>query len=625
MSTNTKKVQSQIRTLRNLAPRPVPFKKVNSFIEKAIERVNVLDIEPFGSNLPHDYVTCYRSLISHRVTTKYVKPKNRELCRERAFATYKEYEEELARVPSCRTYGDPIGHKAKAMFNEVCRDFNIKDILRNAPIRFSPGETVISLEGETSISAKLSMRQHWTVTSSCFEDAVYLIYNCRGLKQAAKGFIPVLSRRLRNALYQRFKKHDDAGYMVFRYLLKKHVLVIIDGARASSVPKNDKTDRFINIEGFFNILVQASIEWYFRRKLKYYGNSLDFRDKTNRLDFRIRDTQHLHGLLLKDPDVCTIDLKNASDSTLMDRMKLLPPALFCVIARTRSTEVFFPDGTTVFPIKVSSMGNGYTFGLMSFLIYFTLLSHGISANVFGDDIIVHKKDIEMTKCCLSYLGYQLNQTKTFIEHPFRESCGYFYYVGHGYIRSFDITRVTTITEAIVTCNKFFLLWQDCIVNYQFDLADIFETVYKEILGILHALHKGPVPVGVYLQATNLGLYAYDLSFRKKHRKSNESCDLRKKALRVMDLLGLEHSDWTDFVLVPYFKSENTKRLPIASVSTLMRMQGLTGKTIRGKGRWNAELCLVSSTGLTYRFGQLNREIDVDIHELINRDVKLPIS
>ena len=103
--------------------------------------------------------------------------------------------------------------------------------------------------------------------------------------------------------------------MVFRYLCFKYVLTIVDGARASSVPKSSETDRFINIEAFFNILVQACLEWYFRRKLRHYGNDLDFRDKTHRLDFSIRDTQHLHGLLIKHEEVCTIVLRMTAEIT----------------------------------------------------------------------------------------------------------------------------------------------------------------------------------------------------------------------------------------------------------------------------------------------------------------------
>ena len=376
MSTITKSVRKKVVSLRKVACPKVSFKAVNSVLEDMIAKINHISIPTLNSDLPHDFVTCYRALLRHRSVNKYVKPGNRKSCRERAFASYITYEEDvIANIPPCRIYGDEFGENISKFLRRVTHDFDIKSILRDAPIRFSPGETFIGMEGDTSISAKLSQKEHWTVTGSCADDAVYLIYHCRGLKQAAKGFFPSISRSERDHLYNRFKhRGKDVGYMVFRYLCLKYALTIVDGARASSVPKSSETDRFINIEAFFNILVQACLEWYFRRKLRHYGNDLDFRDKTHRLDFSIRDTQHLHGLLIKHEEVCTIDLSNASDSTLMSRLTLFHPAVSAVILRTRSAEVIFPDGTSMFPQKVSSMGNGYTFGLMSFLIYFSLLT-----------------------------------------------------------------------------------------------------------------------------------------------------------------------------------------------------------------------------------------------------------
>lgn len=612
-------------SLRKVECPKIPFKIVNSILEDMIMKISHLSILPFNSNLPHDFVTCYRSLLAHRSMNKYVRPGNRESCRQAAFAAYQTYESDVIQnIPPCVTYGHKYGDSIIRNFTKVCHDFDMKSILRNAPVRFSPGETFIGMEGDTSISAKLSLREHWTVTGSCLDDAVYLIYHCRGLKQAAKGFFPSLSRSERDHLYSRFKNRgSDVGYYVFRYLCLKYALIVVDGARASSVPKSSMTDRFINIEAFFNILVQACLEWYFRRKLRFYGNDLDYRDKTYSLKTHIRDTQHLHGLLIKHDEVCTIDLSNASDSTLVDRLRLLPPEVSACILRTRSAEVIFPDGTIVYPLKVSSMGNGYTFGLMSFLIYFSLLSNNISSNVFGDDIIVHQKDAAKTIEILEYLGYNLNQTKTFIEHPFRESCGYFYYVGYGYIRSFDITRVESITDAIVTCNKCFLLWQDCVSNNQWDLAEIYRAAYKEILGLFQASQKGPVPCGLYLQATNLGLYAYDWGYVKKQKQSTEFSEHRKKCLGVLNLLGLKYED-PQFVGVPYYTSRITKSVPPKGVRSLMTMSGLRGNGVRGKGLWRIELCLVTHTGLIYRFGQLSRLQDEDANSLTSYEPKLPV-
>lgn len=340
MSTDTlKEIRKAIRPLVKMPCPKIPFKAVNSALEKMIKELSSLDVLPFNSELPGDFVTCYRSLLVHRSVSKYVVPGNKKSLKEIAFNSYKEYEYGLSFKPLCRTYGDAIGEPITHMFSRVFHDFNMEQILRACPVRFSPGETFISMEGETSVTAKLACREHWTVTGSCLDDAVTLIYHCRGLKLAAKALMPSLDRETRSHLFARFKSRGDkVGYYVFRYLLIKHVLIIVDGARASSVPKSTKTDRFINIEGFFNILIQAAIEWYLRRKLKAYGNSLNAKGNSSVLNpFKhIRDTQHLHGLLIKHPQMCTIDLKNASDSTLLDRMRLFPSYVSAIIADRKS-------------------------------------------------------------------------------------------------------------------------------------------------------------------------------------------------------------------------------------------------------------------------------------------------
>ena len=305
----------------------VPFSTVNNIIGRTVLELRELAVPSFGSRLPQDFDSCYRSLVIHRSTTKFCRPGSKKELRKVAYDSYKLYEESLSNHPTV-DLKDPLMRQIRASLKNWTRNFNIDEVLRNSPIRFSPGETYIASKGETSVQAKLSKREHWTVTGNCLDDACKLIYFCRGLKMAAKSFFPTLSKRERNHLFTRFRHLPDVGFRVFRYLLITHVLTIVDGARASSVPKNDETDRFINIEAHLNVLVQACIEEWLRNKLRYLGNDLKAKSFDRKgLCVRIRDTQHLHGKLISYPNMCTIDLKNASDSTLLSRLDLLENSL----------------------------------------------------------------------------------------------------------------------------------------------------------------------------------------------------------------------------------------------------------------------------------------------------------
>lgn len=612
---------------------------VNRQIWDTIQKLKGVDVHEFGNTLPHDYDVCWRSLVVHRGTTKFTRPGNRKSLRNQAFTAYVEYEDHLAELIENESRTDFhlgwIGGPIKAFLHNLFKNFDAKQILRNAPIRFSPGETYISTNGDTSIIAKLSSKAHWTVTSNCVDDAVYLIYHCRGLKLAAKQFFPHFTKCERAHLFSKFAyKGHEVGYYVFRYLMINYVFNIVEGARASSVPKNEETDRFINVEAFFNVLVQACYEHEFRRVCKRIGNDLDLRSVYSSKHARtFRDTQHLHGFLIRFPELCTIDLKNASDSTLLKRVLSLFPDHVCgAILRSRSLQVELSTGdqtTVVYPNKVSSMGNGFTFGLMSLLLSASLVAHGISSNVFGDDIIVHTNDVDMTFRILDFLGYTVNEKKTFVDHPFRESCGYFYYVGRGYIRSFDITYVETVMDLIVVTNKFYLLAQDLKGSHD-DLSSIFQEGYERLRSFTPVYQRGVPPLSTYLEHENLASYVYDPGFRKRKADNSRCREVYKLISNMMISEDLSIEDF-DVVRCPVFVPE---RSGIKTQKSLINFSKITKvystPIIRGRGYHRLETCLVSPTGVVFRVLAFFTPVDKDINDLNKstvekrRYLKLPV-
>jgi hypothetical protein len=78
---------------------------------------------------------------------------------------------------------------------------------------------------------------------------------------------------------------------------------------------------------------------------------------------------------------------------------------------------------------IAPMGNGYTFGLMS-LVYYSLLrgyaqliGSDSVITAYGDDIIVSSDFARNAVYLLQKFGFVINEQKSYITGPFRESCG----------------------------------------------------------------------------------------------------------------------------------------------------------------------------------------------------------
>ena len=199
------------------------------------------------------------------------------------------------------------------------------------------------------------------------------------------------------------------------------------GNRYTTVPKTGLTDRGICIEPSLNISYQLDVGRILKTRLKRIGIDL-------------LQGQHTHRVLAAAASVAghlaTIDMSNASDTLCRVLPKLvLPPAWFELLDSLRSkfTEI---DGSWVRLEKFSSMGNGFTFELET-AVFATMARTIVRLNggdpdkvrCYGDDLIVpseHSKDV---LSALAYFGFIPNKTKTFVEGPFRESCGGDYWLG----------------------------------------------------------------------------------------------------------------------------------------------------------------------------------------------------
>lgn len=139
---------------------------------------------------------------------------------------------------------------------------------------------------------------------------------------------------------------------------------------------------------------------------------------------------------------CTVDLSDASDLICWVLVALvLPPAWFDLLNSLRAhyTEI---DGRWFKLTKFSSMGNGFTFELMTLLLR-TLcetIDESKDSFVFGDDIIIRKEIFSDVVSALRFFGLVPNMRKTFCEGPFRESCGGDYHSGQA-VRPYSMNRL----------------------------------------------------------------------------------------------------------------------------------------------------------------------------------------
>jgi hypothetical protein len=211
-----------------------------------------------------------------------------------------------------------------------------------------------------------------------------------------------------------------------------------DEARVTMVPKSAKTLRAIAIEHGINIYLQKGIGAVLRSRLRKAGIDLDDQ-LPNQVGAYLGS---LLGLL------ATIDLSMASDTVCTGLVReLLPDDWFIALNSVRSRRALM-EGDSIITQKFSSMGNGFTFELES-LIFWALasavssLSHLPFARrkvlVYGDDLIVDTEIAHDLLSLLSWCGFCANADKTFLQGPFRESCGRDFFLGYD-VRPFFIKK-----------------------------------------------------------------------------------------------------------------------------------------------------------------------------------------
>lgn len=242
----------------------------------------------------------------------------------------------------------------------------------------------------------------------------------------------VLKLRQNNAYFRLFdERNGNDGYTV------------VEGSRLTTVQKNEDAERTIAIEPVGNMALQLAAGRYLEMALASIGLDITCQQPKNQL-------LALRGSI--DGSIATIDLSKASDMITPALVRLLMPETWYKLLMTlRSPKIDIPGHGWTELNMISTMGNGFTFPLMTLLLVSLIYGYRAtrggpnlridwkSTCVFGDDIIVPTHEYEDISQILHQAGLVVNSDKSYSDGPFRESCGGDYFNGYDvtpfYVRS----------------------------------------------------------------------------------------------------------------------------------------------------------------------------------------------
>jgi len=228
------------------------------------------------------------------------------------------------------------------------------------------------------------------------------------------------------------------------------------GNKIITVPKDATANRVIAVEPGLNLWFQLAIGKMIQRRLFRFG-----------IDLRYQSiNQELARLGSIDQNLATIDFSSASDSISREVIReLIPPKWFLLLDSARSR--FGIQGETLIEWeKFSSMGNGFTFPLESLIFFATALccleylqispnsASGRNLSVFGDDVIIPVRCLDLFSRMSTFYGFTLNLKKSQFSSTFRESCGSYFMRGIDvkpiYLKDSlsDVTSVYRLANAV---------------------------------------------------------------------------------------------------------------------------------------------------------------------------------
>jgi len=258
-------------------------------------------------------------------------------------------------------------------------------------------------------------------------------------------------------------------------------------SRLVAVPKTFETPRLIAAEPSEHQFCQQNIWHYFRDRTanSWIGLFVRFTDQTLNQDLCLEGS--------KTGTLCTLDLKSASDRMschVVGNFFRSNLGLLDALRATR-THVMEQGLDQTLPRrlelkKFSTMGSACTFPVQSVVFLGIALAAVLtnrmltpslkninalvgSVAVFGDDIIVPSDCRELVQAALELLDFKVNESKSFSEGFFRESCGVDAFRGVDvtpvYLRSLVPENPESICSVVDSANNFYSLFYLHVAAY----------------------------------------------------------------------------------------------------------------------------------------------------------------
>jgi hypothetical protein len=285
---------------------------------------------------------------------------------------------------------------------------NLEAILDQAD--FGAGASIGVHGNATHLAAKL-LAKEWTVTPSAAVYAYWALmrnYQTRDLLLESRGPYQCLD-------WDFSREKFRSKVRMLRY------------NKVAFVPKTAKTHRAIAVEPLLNGFLQKGADNVLRTNLERIG--IDLRDQSLN-----RELARQGSASDSDESFVTIDLSSASDSISIGLARFVLPVEWFEFLNSLRPDSYMLDGKLNVYHKFCSMGNGFCFPLetLLFVACCSAVGCGIPGtdfSVYGDDIIVKRKYANDVLSLLKAMGFQANRKKTFLQGPFRESCGADWYKG----------------------------------------------------------------------------------------------------------------------------------------------------------------------------------------------------
>lgn len=204
-------------------------------------------------------------------------------------------------------------------------------------------------------------------------------------------------------------------------------------ARVCLVPKDSRGPRIISCEPAELMYIQQGIMRKLYEILETHhlsSGQLNFIDQTV--------NRNLARQASIDNKLATIDLSEASDRVSLDLVRRIFPQNWVeALEASRSECTLLPDGRVMKLNKFAPMGSSCCFPVEALVFWACAkavlrIKHKIgncAIYVYGDDIIMPSLYADDIMSGLELIGLKVNKDKSYLDGPFRESCGGDFFLG----------------------------------------------------------------------------------------------------------------------------------------------------------------------------------------------------